>query len=221
MPKFTRYSRRRFGRRRRSVPWYRKRYSALQLAGKAYKAARYLKSVINVEKKVLTTAISNQPDSSTGTVVHLTPVDQGDTMYTRDGNSIKVTYVGLRLNCAINGSASTTFLRILVVKDNQQVADTTPNYSDVVDGVTTYGFLNTQHLGRFNVLYDKTITFAIDANSECRAISINIPMQHHIRYNGGNGTDIQKGGIYLMMCSDQATNTPYVSGEARVRFIDN
>ena len=46
-------------------------------------------------------------------------------------------------------------------------------------------------------------------------------IRHHVRYNGPNAQDLQKGGIYLALVSSQSTNVPAINYQIRVGYHDN
>ena len=43
----------------------------------------------------------------------------------------------------------------------------------------------------------------------------------HIRYNGTADTDIQKGGLYILFISDQASDYPTCDYQTRLGYHDN
>lgn len=214
------YNRRR-GRFRSRKPWYKKKYSAMEVASKAWSAAKWLKSMVNVERKVLQTT-NNTSISTVPAVTHLSAIPQGDTQSQREGNSVKAIYLGIRSTITCNISATSgSFNRIVVVLDTQQVGDTSPSWSDVFTSPDARSFLNPNTLGRFKILYDKVHNLTLGGNYENKYVEINIPLQHHLRYNGTASSDIQKGGLYYMVVGDQGTNTTTHNMNSRLRYVDN
>lgn len=218
------YRRRRYTRRRKSVPWYNKKYTPLQLAQKAISGVRYLKGLVNSEK-FKHDMTSSSTITRTGTMLHLTNIAQGDGDGQRTGNSIFVRNVGIRFSILYNTSgASAQRVRMMLVIDSQQVGDTLPSVSDVLDVAGTasapLSFLNDQTVGRFKVLKSRMYTVYADKNNIVSQWNINL--RHHVRYNGAAATDIQKGGIYLLMVSSEDnTNPPAVERNIRVAYHDN
>lgn len=221
-----RYYRRRrtYRRRRRNVPWYNKKYTPLQLAQKAISGVRYLSGLVNSEK-FKHDMTSSSTITRTGTMLHLTNIAQGDGDGQRTGNSIFVRNVGIRFSILYNTSgASAQRVRMMLVIDSQQVGDTLPSVSDVLDVAGTasapLSFLNDQTVGRFKVLKSRMYTVYADKNNIVSQWNINL--RHHVRYNGATATDIQKGGIYLLMVSSEDnTNPPAVERNIRVAYHDN
>lgn len=216
MVAYRRYPRRM--RRRRKVAWYNKKYSAGQLAVKAWRATRYLKGLVNSEmfhNEITTSASIN----NTGTVYSLTNISQGDSTTTRTGNSILVRNLLKRIRFTKNASATTTFVRCVLFQDKQQVGDTSPAITDLLASATVDAPLNLNTLGRFKILYNKTIV--LNTNSPQWHKESYHKMYTHVRYNGTAGTDIQKGGLYIMFISDQPTNAPTLDMWLRLGYHDN
>lgn len=195
-----------------------------KLAESAYWGVQRLSRLVNVEvKKFDAVVASGTAVNSTGSAYPLHEIAQGDTDQTRDGNSIKPLSNLLSIQLANNATAVNTRLRVLLVKDLQQIADTTPAVSDVLDGsVASFvdAPLNNLAVGRFKILKDRTFTL-----TTVSAPVINFKwytkLYGHIRYNGTASTDVQKGGLYLLFVSDQATNTPTMGFNTRLSFTDN
>lgn len=109
---------------------------------------------------------------------------------------------------------------IALICDNQQIADTTPTWTSVFESVHPNTHLNNTTVGRFTIF--KRVQFFLDAEHQVRQIDWNVPMRHHVRYNGTAAADIQKGGLYLAEITDQDTeNFPVCSIHSCVMFHDN
>lgn len=207
-------------RRYRRKPWYEKKYSAMEMAGKALSGLKYVKSMLNVEKKILdTTVLTDLSDN--GFVQSLTGMATGDTINTRDGNSIKGVYLGGRITLKINSSATASVARCIVFQDTQQIADTSPTLTEVLQTNDVKSFLNQAALGRFKILWDKTYTLSQNSPTATHQIHVDIPLNHHLRFNGNTANDTQKGHLYYLALSDEATNTVDQDSFWRFRFIDN
>lgn len=205
-------------------PWYNRSYTPYQLAQKAWKGVKYIKSLVNVEKKHHDVLVDSAI-SATGSITNLVQIAQGDTDQTRSGNSIlgQTEYIQFAVNQ--HASATNTFFRLMVVRDNQQISDTAPAIGDILDSTFSSQYVvaplnNEFGIGRFSVLCDKR--FALSANgSTSRIDKIFIPVRKHVRYNGSATSDIQKGGLYLLLVSNEATNTPTFEAVCRFAFTDN
>lgn len=215
-----RFSRRRKGRGKKA--WYMRKYNAYELAGKAWTAAKYLKGLINVEFKKF------DVDSSTatsGAVVHFNGIAQGDSDQTRDGNSVLMKSLLVRGNIVTNGNATSTRCRVIFFIDKQQIGDTTPAQSDILDPDLNQMVapLNNQTVGRFTILSDKrySLNLILAGASTSTEYSFFTRLQKHARFNGSAATDIQKNGVYMLFVHDQPTHTPTLHYSSRLKYVDN
>ena len=125
--------RRRYGRGGRGVAWYNKKYSAGDMAALALRKVKYIAGLINVEKKKTDIVVGMTPDSTSVEVEYLSDIAQGDTVGARNGNSILVKGLRLSGDMSIHASATNTIVRLMVIRDTQQVADTSVSCVDVLD----------------------------------------------------------------------------------------
>lgn len=224
MPRRKYYKRKPIRRYRRRKVYGRPRYQNWRswtlgsIAHNAMSGVQYLKGIINSEKKFIDTTVSVNPSTASG-VLALNQVAQGDTNILRDGNSLLCKSVHFKYHCDIHASASITHVRLVFVIDKQQVADTAPAWTDLYESVSTNALIKKGTVGRFQVLKDIRIT--LDAIRGSYTGQVYIPLQLHAKFNGANANDIQKNGLYLFHCSNEATNTPSLAGEGRVQFYDN
>lgn len=207
------------GRRRRQ--WQKSGAKAGNYAYSAWKGVQYLKGLINVERKVKIESANNQSiNGTTGLVVELTNVSQGDGQTTRDGNSIFCRNVFGRHAITRNAAgASVQLVRFMVVKDLQQQGDTNPTVSDILNAADPLSPLSLASRGRFTILRDKLITLTDQYPNHTQ--KLNVPMKHHVRYNGTAASDIQKGGLYVVMISNTTSNHPVISYNYSTSFYDN
>lgn len=213
------FRRRRIQKRSRKS-WYNRKYSALQLATKAWKATRYIKGLVNSE--MLHHRIGGNINiDSTGGLLSLAAISQGDSDSGRTGNSIFARNLSMNLNVKINASnLATQFIRIVLLQDNQQISDTTPSVTDVLDSAYPNAPLNQSTAGRFTII--RNWEFYLNAtNQPGRVLKKYFKLWHHIRYNGSASTDIQRGGLYLLYISDQATNPPTAGYQIKLGYHDN
>lgn len=217
-----RFARKRTYRKRRT-PWYRKKYSAAQLAIKAVRGVRYLKGLVNSEMLHKDTTYSTSSISGAGSVVHLTNIAQGDDYNGRTGNSILLRSLSYRYKLEINSSVtSNTTITCLIFQDTQQVADSTPSVTDVLAAATTHSLLSLSSPGRFKIISRKSYTLT-PASGGRPALEYKgfHKLYSHVKYNAGASTDVQKNGLYVLFISSEATNYPTVSGTFRIGYHDN
>lgn len=206
-------------RSRRRTPWYARKYNAMQLAAKAAKGVWYLKGLVNSEM-LHTQTLGSSSISSSGTVFLLNGLAQGDTSSARTGNSVLMRNCHLRLGFAQNATAVTTFYRVILFWDTQQVGDTSPTVTDILESASPYSPLATASVGRFRIL--KSWFFSTDdTKAQTKAINHYSKFRVHSRFNGTASSDIQKNGLYLMAISDQSTNTPTMAYSMKVGYHDN
>lgn len=187
---------------------------------KALKNTRYLKGLVNSEMLHNDDSITaNVVNSTTGLVKHLSDIAQNDTDTGRTGNSILARSLLHRFRIKMSASATTTIVRMMLVIDTQQISDTVPVVTDILQLADVDAPLNKENAGRFKVLLNKTIS--LTTNSPQYHVEKFFNLYHHIRYNGTATSDIQKGGLYFMALSDQTTNTPTADGWWRLGYHDN
>lgn len=221
--------RRRFAGRRRTgrASWgsyFRRGVSAVQNIASLWSAIRSIKGKINSEMYKLDQSQTGVNLSTTGGVIHCTAVAQGDGDGNRTGNSIFCRALNIKGVLQFNASSAvlSQAIRLIVVRDVQQVGDTSPTCSNLLESITTYSHLNSDTVGRFKVLYNHV--FTVDTqNGVMKPFQINLPLYSHARFNGTASTDIQKGGIYFMVLSNvaAASNPPTMDYEMRLSYHDN
>lgn len=194
---------------------------AVSMASAALRGLNKVRGLVNAEMYKFDSSIAvNIAD--TGTVQPLTQIPQGDGDNQRTGNSIFCRAWNLKgLLGRTTAGDSVQQVRLSVVMDTQQIGDTAPSITDIYESSSPYAHLNSNTVGRFKVLYSKN--FILDAASGLgKNVNINIPMRHHVRYNGTSQSDIQKGGLYLVFSSTQTTSDyPTLTGEYRLSYHDN
>lgn len=219
---FRRTSRSYKRRPRRRVSWYNRKYSTLQLAKKAWYATKYLKGLVNSEMfHKNNTFTLGAAQSQIWSMVN---VAIGDDDASRTGNSILLRNLYVRgtieINSAVTGDTRVT---CMLVKDKQQIADSSPSISDIVTSATDPDtLLATGTLGRFKIMWRKTYILT-PASGGRNALSLNKywKIYDHVRYNGPLGTDTQKNGYYLVVISSENVNYPSVRFNTRTGYHDN
>lgn len=217
---YTRYPKRKY--RGKKVSWYNKKYSTMQLAKKAWAATKYLKGLVNSERMYLDNTLTLASNQSQ--IFGLTGLAQGDASNNRTGNSILLRSIYVRGRMEINASVtSNTRITLILVKDKQQIADTTPAITDIVGSTTDPDTLmNRNTAGRFKVLWRKNYILSTAAGGR-PAIELNKywKLYDHVRFNGTANTDLQKNGYYFIVITSEGTNFPIVVFNARTGYHDN
>lgn len=214
-------ARRRSFRRRSTVPKPRipREITWGQFAAKAWQGVKQIKTLINVEEHRVDTTIGASINNA-GAVTHMTAIAGGSTAVTRTGSSILLKSFHMRFALLKHASATQTVMRVILVRDKQQISDTTPAVLDILNSADPMSHIVPDYQERWSIVKD--VTFVFDAAHVLRTFDWRIPRTGlHVRYNGTAGTDIQQGGHYLLLLSNEATNTPTASVISRCRFYDN
>ena len=204
---------------RRSAAPRSKEVTWTQVAQKAWSGVQSIRKLINVETHIWDTTIGATV-SSTGSVTHLTEIAIGDTKSTRTGSSVLTKDFALRFTLQKNATAVGTVVRVLIIRDKQQISDTSPGVTDILNSADVNSHYNAQLSDRFQYLSDQTITLDADDVLIAKQFKLN-PQGLHVLFNGSSGTDIQKNGLYLVLVSNEPTLTPTFNGISRFQFYDN
>lgn len=222
---YRKFYKRRYRTRRKRTPWYRKKYSVAQMATKALKGVNYIRGLVNSERFYHDTTItSTSVTPSTPAMLGMQAIAQGDGDNSRTGNSIFVKSLSVRLIVKLNVQ-QIRFIRVMIVRDTQQIADTPPTPADVMqvadNGNGLVSFLNNKTRGRFDVLYDTRAALNPEGK-DTFILNKTIPMRSHIRYNGSTASDIQKNGLYILYFVDAGTSSDVTfQGISRIYYHDN
>lgn len=209
--------RRKTGKKKQKA-WYKRKYTPMELAQKAAQGVWYLKGLVNSERLSGINA-SSMGVGITGEIQHITNIAQGDTITGRTGNSVFVRSILGRQNFEKNSSATITHIRQVIFIDLQQVTDADPTPGMLLDSVSVLSPLSTQTQGRFKILSSRM--FTLTEQNPTKDVYFYKNLRHHVRYNGTSAGDIQKGGIYVMTLSNEASNEPTCRYNWKVSYHDN
>lgn len=225
MPRYYRrrrrgYRRRRGGRRPSSAQGW-SASGAMGMASRALSIAMGVKALLNVEKKYFDTTMTGTVDN-TGTIqsVDLIPSQEGavDQGQSRDGDQVRTKAAYWTGNVTKHASATTTLFRMLLVLDKQPRGDA-PGVTDVLESVSTVALRNMVYRNRFVVLHDRTLT--LDADNPQRVFKIFKRMSLKQQYAGDSTDQPINASLFVIFFSNEATNTPTLQSQFRIRFIDN
>jgi len=209
---------------RKQAKGYLKGKDAWAVAKQALQGVYYLKGLVNAEKKFLDLSGTSQSCDYNGSIHHLTAIASSATEGGRDGNSIYVRSVNLKLSLYLNGQTNNN-VRVILFIDKDPTVATAPTGSLLLEGAGGYTatvsplkFPESRY--RFKILSDKT--HVIDSNNTKTNISIYKTLRHHVRYTGINSNDYGKGQIYVAVFSDSVTtNLPGYYYYNRITYYDN
>lgn len=206
---------------------------AMGTAMRALSTANSIKNLLNVEAKYHDTVDTSQALDAAGQLILLNGLVPGDGATTRDGQSVKGTYLHIVGDLTLNTNLVQDMVRLVIVLDKQPNAAAT-TWATIYDGTASAAYnalRNINNGDRFKVLYDKT--FALSQNGQAgKHFSIYIPLNKRLskyyqktKFNAGTaGTiaDITSNALYFGFVGEsQATNFSDIAYTARYRFIDN
>lgn len=205
-------------------PWYRKKYSAMEIASKALSMAKYMKGMINCEKKYHDTSGAPTPSDS-GQIALVSGIPAGDDNTNRSGNSVLVRSLYVKFRCSVNttNTENNQNIRLILFIDKQQngAAPTVSNILQTFGGTNSIvSPLNLDMAPRFKVLYDKVFNLSKLDNTG-NAGSVFKKLYFHAKYTGTGGSDVFTNQIYHLLISDQPTNQPAITIYTRMGFYDN
>lgn len=171
---------------------------------------------MRTELKYIDVAITDTP-STTGTVIPLSGIAQGDGSQNRDGLQVFPTSIEMRLNLALGLLATASVVRIVIYQYLSRVSTSVQDYFDATPTVQDFKAINQQYESR--TIYDRTYSLNSTGIPE-KNFYIKRKLKGIIAYDGATGTDIAKNGLYMILLSDEAVNQPTVLGTARMFFKD-
>lgn len=194
------------------------------------KSVRFLKELVNVEFKFNdkdhTGAFAINSSASTSFFL-LNGLATGDTSESRDGDSVRYKSIQIAGVIFANGTSKVGPVRCILFIDKSPngVAPTLGNLLANNSAVTNlYCPRNLDYKKRFVILSDQLFNPSYGNDNEAIPFKIYKKLNMHTIYGLGSvGTiaDITSNALYLVLISQETTNTP--SGElySRLRMIDN
>lgn len=207
---------------RQNSKWKKTAGTVANVATRALKTALLVKSLVNVESKVIDIAPFASGVSNTGVIYTLNSLGQGTTSVTRVGDSVK--FQALHLNGYItqHASATNTIVRVWLIRFKEPRGSTINLSTDFWQNVNVLSYIQTQKRDRYAILYDRTFHLQAGGASQVQ-IEKHVKLNAHTKYDGNAGTiaDIQTNGYFLVALSNEATNTPVINACLRLRYTDD
>lgn len=198
------------------------RYKVADMAYSAYKTANRLKGIINSEKKVHDVT-STAAISTTAAVTCLLNIPQGDDYNNREGRSILLKSLECKGRWVHNDSAGTTTIRMLLFQDNgtRDSGSDFPTISQLLTSSDPMALRNPDpvQFRRFKVLMDKRVSLTNEFPTH--NFDKYFKLNHHVKYSGSDSADAAQGSIWVLLLSNESTNTPLNLINWRIRFYDN
>lgn len=211
--------------RKKNVAWYNRKYNAMQIAGKALSGVKYIKTMINAEKKYHDVTFVNIGMNNSGAIYSLSAIAQGDTSVQREGKSLLCNSIFVRGSVNVNGSANSNVVRLMVIRDTMNTG-TLPVVTDVLDYSGTVlapmAPISRTKAGRFSVLWSQTFTMSL-AGNQVQLFKKYIKVDKHVKYTGPLATDEYKGQLFLLAIASTPTGIgePYIDMTSRTGYYDN
>lgn len=207
-----------------------------KIARTALKIGKFVSSVINPEFKWCddagTFSSIDANGAGTDTCTLITNIAQGSSSQQRIGQSVLSKGLDMRLTFNINpavGGGGNTHVRCIVFIDTNPSARTSLLVNDVLQLGTNYqSTYNMNFPSRYVTIMDRIIDLGY--SNETKTIKIHKTFGpsdkgvDHPKWDtttGGGIADVRENHIFLLLISDQATNTPSCNYYFRYRYIDN
>ncbi len=205
--------------------------TTLAKANLALKLVRSLNR--DIENKSHSFTISQEGDT-TATTLNLTSIAEGAGNTTRVGNELNLKDFEMRGKFSWNLndiSGKAQIMRIIMYIDKQQEADTIPTALTLMGSATVQSVTIPNRLtvpSRFTIIKDKTWVLHQPIQSSEGDVGNGqgvgtaffhwkFPLKKKLKFNGINGSDIQKNGVYLQLSSD-TTVGPTLIANGRFNF---
>lgn len=221
-----RYRKRKPRYRKRQSPWGRR----LGTAAKALAVAYSVKKLLNVEYKVFDAPVIDATVDETGSIHPLNKIPSGDTFITRDGNQCKM--VSMHFKGTLLQHPSTIVasqVRISLLKVTHQDSSD-PTVSGGENGMwqdatmTSFRNMTTDSTvrNRYICLWNQVYNLApADQPGSIKYIEKFWKMPLKFVYKSSATNAPNKNSLWMVIFSDEDTNTPTFNGQTRIRFIDN
>lgn len=198
--------------------------TVVDMAVKAAKGVRYIKNLINVERKFNDTVYSGTAQTTTPVITSLSAISEGSDYNNRDGLSVKPSSLSLRgvVSAQASQTVGNVFVRCMIIRDKEGLG-TAPVDSDILESKNDINSpLNHVNGKRFQVLHDKMYSISDGGGPSGHAFKAFKKLSGHIRYSNST-TGTREGQLYMLTMSSTATaiDEPLVAWYARLRFIDN
>lgn len=201
-----------------------KNMRARKLTGiaKLRKDVRIIKKQTAGEWGIKDVTPATQTPTSTSTLYLLSGLTNGGGATQRDGRIVWWKSFLATMAVAKHASATHTNLRAIVFYDRQPTgaAPTAAQLLDLSSVTAIFAHRNLDFRNRFKVIRDKRVQ--VDANFPEKYVKMYNKFNLRSVYddsNNGDITDINSGALYLLLVADEATNSPNVDLNMRLRFM--
>lgn len=205
----------------------RKTYSKKQTTSVAVRIAKGALSAVKKlrpeTKHYILTQANGTGVSQTGTIYRFTAgLSQGVTQSQRIGQEIRITSVQMKMLLA-SGGATPQFCRLIMFVD-KEMDGVLPVVTDVLNTADIRSPYNSDNLGRFRIIEDKTMAMINDSTVELRPINRYWRLGSKCQFaklGDGSTADSLAGQPCLLMITDVAAGNPNFGYVVQTNFQDN
>lgn len=208
MPRY--YSKSRSYRRRRGN--YSK--NSYTLAKKAFYLAKKAQVTKELKHNEITGTIT--APTSSGSITELSATTQGDTNNTRNGDTIYPTSLALRMKMNINASADSTQVRVIIFR---WISEAPSGVGNILESTSITSFKDQNERFQSQFLYDRVFNLN-SVNKPELFFSKRIKLTKPISYSEAAPGVANRNGIWILIISDEAVNTPTLAYNTRLYFKD-
>lgn len=171
---------------------------------------------LNTETKAINNSSSVTVNDTTGQVLHMTAIAEGTASNQRSGRFIRSRYITSRLHLKMHASATQTLVRVVIIISSDENAPTTSSFFTSQNALST---INLLYSDRYRIIYDNLVN--LDTYNPTAALNIFRKPRQRIKFNGTASTDYENGQMWMLLLSNEATNTPTVAYYNRFSYNDN
>lgn len=191
-----------------------------RVAYDGYKAAMWVKNLINVEHKSLDNTINSQI-SYDGFVSIINVPPQGITDHQRVGDSILNKQ--FRIRGWLQRQGADTMVRMIIIKDKQNTVTTTADYFQSTGTIySPFEYKKEDNMFQSKKLYDELYCLTTDENAKVFDVKLN-DLDDHTTFDNAT-TTITTNAYKIIFISDQVPSSgtePTVTYRSRFDYIDN
>lgn len=202
--------------------------------GLSQRQKKQVKRIINAEHepKYILSASSYQYIDSNGWTLDLSPIAQGDTDVSRDGDQVRPRSLVFNYQIFLNNSTVTACQARVIIFRWIPFDTTAPTVADLLNSTgSNYSVMSTfvhDKRDNFEVLYDNyhmATTWLNGSSTQPYYKDINIPLTANKPIKFVAGSTVGENKIYALVICDvssaQTTNRPQLSYYTQLNYIDN
>lgn len=225
------------------MPYYKKRYrryrrgrrpyrkvvskggalsSAWSIAKKAWNAAMYVKSLINVERKFTDLTVSGNPAFDAAVIQHVSLFPQGDGTSNRSGRQLKLKALHMTLRFTTGATPVQQIIRYFIVQKLNDVSGATPTYANIYETATITSYRNMDETKNWKVLLTRTFALDPEASGDEVIHKHNLPLNLRAHYALGTDTPLSGNLWFICVSSQLAAQNPFgLNADFRCVAVDN